>query len=348
MNLTVNKLPSATWNKLHMNEATVSLEEELDNYIPKAKYDPLEILWDDSRNQPSQLLGELNAIAEKASLGFGETPKNTRMKTPLVLSYSYTSGEKAASRLSLHAGANSHLKAILILSGNVNISVLQTEVLADKNAIVDLYLLDLLGNEGLCLNHIAGKLDDGAELNLIRLDLGGKKIYSGVNIELLGTKSCYHSETGYHVKTDQLLDMNYVAVHKGKHTNCVMQLNGTLDEGAQKVFRGTIDFQQGCAGAKAAENENVLLMGQELKNQTLPVILCKEEDVEGSHGASIGQLDEKVIFYLASRGISTKAAQAMIAQARIDAICAKIPLEEIRNQVRKFEKVRGISYGEKL
>ena len=348
MNLTVNRLPSITWNKLHMNEAAVSLEENLHNFVPEAQYNTQDILWDGESNQTFMLSGDLDAVTDAAALGIGETGEAVKMETPLVLSYTYPSGAQAASRLSLRAGADSHLKALLVLSGDAKISALQAEVLAEENAVVDLYLVDLLGRHTLCLNHIAGRLADHAQLNLIRLDLGGEKIYSGVHVDLAGTQSGYHSETGYHVQSDQLLDMNYVAVHKEKATSCDMQINGTLEEGARKLFRGTIDFQKGCAGAKATENENVLLMGDDLQNQTLPIILCKEEDVEGSHGASIGQLDDKVLFYLASRGIPAEAAQAMIAQARIDAVCEKIPMEEIRHQVREFEKVRGIPYGEKL
>ena len=348
MNLTLNRLPSVTWNRLGMNAAAVSLEEELENYVPKAQYDPAEILWEGESHRNLRLQGDLNAVVSAAGVGYGETEKNVQMEKPLVLSYCYQKNEKAASRLSLHAGEGSRLKALVVLSGDPKVSALQAEILADKNAVVDLYFVDLLGENTLCLNHIAGTLDDRAEVNLIRLDLGGRSIYSGVHVDLQGADACWHSETGCHVKQDQILDMNYVAVHEGKRTNCRMEVSGTLEEGAKKTFRGTIDFRQGCAGARASENENVMLMGEELQNQTLPVILCKEEDVEGSHGASIGQLDEKVLFYLASRGISREAAQAMIAQARIDAICEKIPAEEIRRQVVEFEKVRGISHGEEL
>ena len=348
MNLTLNKLPSTTWNRLGMNFASVSLEDGLSSFVPKADYNCAEISWDGEKNEKSCFAGDLTEIVSGASLGTGETSKNIKMETPLVLTYAYKEGEKAASRLKLHAAENSHLKAVLILTGKAEVSALQAEIQADKNAVIDLYLLDLLGEDTLCMNYIGGQEEENASVNLIRLDLGGRKIYSGVNMDLLGNDSSYHSETGYHVKPGQLLDMNYVAVHEGKRTNCLMEVNGTLEEGSRKNFRGTIDFRQGCAGAKATENENVMLMGDELVNQTLPVILCKEEDVEGNHGASIGQLDEKVLFYLASRGISKEAAQALIAQARIDAICEKIPLEEIRSQVREFERVRGITHGEEL
>ena len=40
----------------------------------------------------------------------------------------------------------------------------------------------------------------------------------------------------------------------------------------------------------------MLLVGDNMVNQTIPLILCAEEDVEGNHGASIGKLDENVLF----------------------------------------------------
>lgn len=62
-------------------------------------------------------------------------------------------------------------------------------------------------------------------------------------------------------------------------------------------MRGTIDFVHGCVGAKGDEKEDVLLVGDNMVNQTIPLILCAEEDVEGNHGASIGKLDENMLFY---------------------------------------------------
>ncbi len=45
-----------------------------------------------------------------------------------------------------------------------------------------------------------------------------------------------------------------------------------------------------------------LLLGEDVVNRTIPLILCAEEDVEGNHGASIGQLDEDILFYMNSEG----------------------------------------------
>ena len=95
-----------------------------------------------------------------------------------------------------------------------------------------------------------------------------------------------------------------------------------LNGNAFKLFRGSIDFVKGCAGSVGNEREDVLLLGDDVVNQTIPLILCAEEDVEGNHGASIGELDEKTLFYLMSRGFTKEAAEAMIAGARLEAIAA--------------------------
>lgn len=46
------------------------------------------------------------------------------------------------------------------------------------------------------------------------------------------------------------------------------------------MFRGTIDFKNGSAGSTGSEQETVLLLGDDVVNRTVPLILCAEENVE--------------------------------------------------------------------
>ena len=59
-------------------------------------------------------------------------------------------------------------------------------------------------------------------------------------------------------------------------------------------------------------------VGEDVENKTVPVILCSEENVVGNHGATIGELDEDTLFYLASRGISREQAEDMMARAGVE------------------------------
>ena len=111
--------------------------------------------------------------------------------------------------------------------------------------------------------------------------------------------------------------MNYTVRHHGKKTTSLMEASGILEEHSSKLFRSTIDFLRGCSGAKGDEREDILMLGDDLVNQTIPLILCQEEDVEGNHGASMGKLDDSVLYYLSSRGIpEEKAEQIMASQDR--------------------------------
>lgn len=58
--------------------------------------------------------------------------------------------------------------------------------------------------------------------------------------------------------------------------------------------------------------------------------------MEGNHGATIGQLDGELMFYLRSRGLSESYIYEMLAKARIDAICSKIPDMQIREEIRHY------------
>jgi len=85
----------------------------------------------------------------------------------------------------------------------------------------------------------------------------------------------------------------------------------------------------------------VLLMDDNVVNQTIPVILCDEDDVEGNHGATIGRLDEEILFYMESRGISLEAAYELIAEARMESAIHGIKDREIEAFIES--EIRGKS-----
>ena len=118
--------------------------------------------------------------------------------------------------------------------------------------------------------------------------------------------------------------MNYVVLQYGKKSDCQMFVNGTLRGNGKKTYRGTIDFKNGCSGSTGNEQEETLLLSQQAVNNSIPVILCDEEDVSGEHGATIGRLGDDVLFYMQSRGIPKESAENIIARAKVQALLGKI------------------------
>lgn len=218
------------------------------------------------------------------------------------------------------------------LSEGDSVRRLQTavELNIGKNSKVTMVQVQLLPKETELRNFIHANLADGASFELIQVVLSGGKTYIECTSELKGAKSRVHIEHAYLLRDSHDLDINYVANHYGKKTDSEMNVYGVMTEGTRKIFRGTIDFKKGCAGAVGNEKEDVLLLDDGVSNQTIPLILCAEEDVEGNHGASLGKLSEDVMFYLKSRGMSEEHIYQMMARARIEAVAALIKDEETR------------------
>ena len=174
---------------------------------------------------------------------------------------------------------------------------------------------------------------EGARFEWYRVVLGGAATYDDCSVELSGDGSRFAAELGFRLGGDETLDVNCQAIHTGKRTESAIHASGVLSERAFKLLRGTIDLRRGCAGASGSESEDVLLMDETVRNQSVPVILCAEEDVSGSHGATIGRPDETTLYYLEARGLERAAACELLARSKLDAVLRRLPDEGLRREL---------------
>ena len=168
----------------------------------------------------------------------------------------------------------------------------------------------------------------------VELFVGKGDVYDGIWTELQKDHASLQAEIGYLLQNQQKFDVNLNVRHFGKVTESTIQADGTLMDAAEKIFRGTIDFVRGSADSVGAETEQVLLLGDDVVNKTIPVILCAEENVQGSHGAAIGELDEETLFYFGARGMDRTQAENTMARAKLEAKIQKIGDADIEQKVK--------------
>lgn len=342
-NMTINELPAKTWNWLHMNDTqleNIQIPEEkpLTDEKWKADNEALPIF----REIPSGMGKDMDALIREsgAVTRVYKTQAGEKIKDPVKLTLDYTESACEISAFGIWAGEDSEVTVIMDYTSQRSAAgqaVVQTKILAEKNAKVRLVQIERLGNKFTLLNDIGALCREGADVEVLQLVLGGENTYLGCKAELLGKGSQLSAETGYLVENDGVLDMNYVAEHRGQKTTSDMRAAGVLRDQAKKLYRGTIDFKKGAKGAVGNEKEDVLLLDEEVVNRTIPLILCAEEDVEGNHGATIGKLDDELLFYLETRGLTKEEVYEMMAQARIDEISRKIPDRETRKKIFEFQ-----------
>jgi len=182
-------------------------------------------------------------------------------------------------------------------------------------------------------------MEDGATINYVLIELGAKNSITNFRTDLDGYKSSANMHNVYIGDKKRNIDINYLINHYGKETKSSIEARGALKDESKKTFRGTIDFKKGAAKSKGKEVEYTVLLSPKVRNRSVPVLLCTEEDVEGQHAASAGKIDDNKLFYLMTRGFSEKEAKKLIVEASmrpiIDMIPGKTAKEEIYEYIRR-------------
>jgi Fe-S cluster assembly scaffold protein SufB len=182
---------------------------------------------------------------------------------------------------------------------------------ANKNSISNITVLNLLSKDSLSFISFENNIDEDSNIDINFIDLGGKVKVSNYysNLESRSTNTFNNIYIG---KEKDIIDMNYYMLNKGEKTNSSIEIAGALFDECNKSFKGFIDFIEGSKNSIGYENENCILFSDKAISKSLPVLLCHEEDVSGTHSVSTGKVDEDKLFYLKSRGIDDKTAKELI------------------------------------
>ncbi|WP_051197896.1 SufB/SufD family protein [Butyrivibrio sp. MB2005] len=262
-----------------------------------------------------------------------------KVEEPVHIKYSLKDGECVLGSQVICAKKGSEITIIMEYESEADAKGflgISTRLLAEEGAKINLVKVQMLSEGFVHFDDIGGACDDKADIETITMQLGAGKTWGGTRVTLLGRKSIFNNHTGYLCRHTQEYDMNYVADQYGQKTESNMVFRGVLLDNAVKTFRGTLDFKTGSAGSVGDEQEDTLLLSPDVVNRTMPVILCGEEDVDGRHGASIGQLGDDTLFYMESRGIDEDAAKKLMIRARMESIARMIPDEALIIRIQQF------------
>ena len=127
--------------------------------------------------------------------------------------------------------------------------------------------------------------------------------------------------------------MNYYINIKGIKANCNLDIEGAIDDACKKSFKGTINFISGCKEAIGKENENCVILSDNAVTKSLPMLLCDEESVTGTHGVSSGKIDPNKLFYLMSRGLDLIESKKLIINSNYTHIIDKLLDNNIKEEI---------------
>ena len=100
--------------------------------------------------------------------------------------------------------------------------------------------------------------------------------------------------------------------HEAPRTTSTQLARNLLSGSARVSYDGSVIVGYDCTGVNSSQLVNTILMSEDASVSVKPVLKIYHDDVECTHGNTVGELDAEQMFYLVSRGIPKKAAQEML------------------------------------
>jgi len=168
----------------------------------------------------------------------------------------------------------------------------------------------------------------GVELGalLSRTDLVVSLSESGASCELNGLFVLGgRQHVDHHTRVD----------HEAPHCTSRENYRTVLDGRSHGVFNGKVVVHEEAVKTDSSQSNGNLLLSKHAEIDTKPELEIYNDDVKCAHGATVGQLDDKQLFYLRSRGISREAAQELLTFAFADEILTAMSNQTVRSYVEK-------------
>ena len=198
---------------------------------------------------------------------------------------------------------NSHLLLSLLLENEIN--DLNIMVTAKSGATIEGFIADFSKNN-LNLNCGVDLIEEGASAYIKLASLSANKDDKEISISI-----------------------NHVV---GKTYGRVDNYGVCKDLG-KLLFAGTSHIFEKAIKSKTQQNAKIMVFDEASNAIAKPILKIDENDIEASHAAVVGKINDEHLFYLTSRGISETDAKQLITLGYLKPILAGFNSEETRNYI---------------
>lgn len=271
-------------------------------------------------------------------------PDNVTIEEPIVLYFISSHGQAAGADEKITAAPRN----LIIMGKNAKANVIESyhglaDVVSFTNSITEIESAD-----GSSLEHYKVQLDNvesfhigGTHLKQHRnsrveshsISLGGAIVRNDIVTDLADEGAEIVLNGLYMGDGRQHVDNHTLVNHSKPHTQSEENYRGVLDGRAKGVFNGKVIVHKDAQKIAAAQSNANLLLSDNAEIDTKPELEIYADDVKCSHGATIGQLDKNMMFYLRSRGIDKAAAKSLLTFAFADDVIRRIKFAPVRERL---------------
>jgi Fe-S cluster assembly protein SufD len=198
------------------------------------------------------------------------------------------------------------------------------------NSQLDLSRLQHFGPATTALTRVDVRLGRDARFASTGLYAGGALVRNDFNVALdaPGAQAELHGvlapAVGEHLDVHTRLD------HRAPHGRSREQFRCIVPARAHAVFNGKVVVHRDAQKTDSEQHVDSLLLAPGAVVNAKPELQIDADDVKCAHGATCGQLDDDMIYYLRSRGLDLAAARNLLLYTFAHEVLGRIPLEAVR------------------
>lgn len=215
-----------------------------------------------------------------------------------------------------------------------------TQCVIERNAALDHYKLN---EEGAGAYHFSGLYIEQARDSRYtshNIAAGGRLIRNDLRCVLAGEGAECVLNGLYLGRGREHIDNQTSVEHRVPHCSSREWYKGVLDGRARGVFSGHVMVQQDAQKTDAQQMNNNLLLSDEAEVDTRPQLEIYADDVKCSHGSTVGQLNNDVLFYLRARGIGENEARRLLVTAFAQDVVGRMAAEPLREWAERLIATR--------
>ena len=139
----------------------------------------------------------------------------------------------------------------------------------------------------------------------------------------------------FFAEREEHLDLFAVDLHETGPSGGDVHWRGAATGKSKASFEGLIQINPGAQQSHTYLQIHSMMLSPRAKVDAIPSVLVSADDVSASHGGTVGELDEALIFYMRSRGLSRAEAVHVIVEGFFEPIIGELKDPGLEEFVRE-------------
>jgi len=245
-------------------------------------------------------------------------PEHVCVAEPILLVHWQTQAEQAM-----------YLRHVVVMESGASLSLIEdyqgstdlsyytnvvTEAWVGPKAYLKHYKLQRESKAAWHVGHVAAKVAAGGQIDSHALSFGALWSRFDACFVLQEPQARCYLNGIYTPKGQQHMDHHTWVYHDAPHGTSQQDYKGIVSDAAHAVFNGQIHVARHAQKTLAQQQNKNLLLSKQAEVDTKPQLDIAADDVQCTHGATVGQLDSDALFYFATRGIGIQEATEYLIQ----------------------------------